>query len=75
MPIKRWHGGKIALIWVVAIVLGGVLFLPGVVLADEVNETLGGVVAFGGPLGLFVLCVGLTWSWLSGREEASRKRG
>ena len=74
MSIKDWHGGKVVLIWVFALIAISVLL--------ELSVDLG-VRSRGGSIMVLIVCltglallVGafltplvLTWKWLSGKES------
>lgn len=69
MGIKDWHGGKIALIWVIA----PIVILVLVATADEfANDGVSFLVKALLVLALtavFTTPFVLTWKWLSGKES------
>lgn len=62
-PHAKWHGGKLLILWLFAALSLRLAYQ----LADE--EWLP-VIVLGGGVG-FVLCVAVTWTWLSARETST----
>ena len=70
MSIKDWHGGKIALIWVIALIVVFVLLNLLTTMAAPQEESAFLILA----LSLLALLAGasltpcvITWKWLSGK--------
>lgn len=75
MPVRRWHIGKLVLLWawgavLILLALAGVQAVP----SNEASWTLLGwllvFLAVAVPVGLSVI----TWIWLGGREDSGQQR-
>jgi hypothetical protein len=61
-PHARWHWGKLLLLWLALLAMLRISYEQ-----TEYDWTI--VSVFGGAAGL-VVCLALTWTWLSAREQA-----
>ena len=67
MNVRRWHWGKIAILWawggtIVALLLTNFLSSP----ADQ--TPVSSIVSFAGSVALLVGLTVVTWKWLGGKE-------
>ena len=72
MPIKKWHPGKIALLWVWGLVLIWLALralgkTPSA--ADNLLGMLSGITLIAAIIGIPVILSVVTWKWLSGKEQ------
>ena len=76
LAIESWHGGKVVLVWIMAFVIGLILWLA--VVGTEWDSILGMsegtwiamiVALFVVLIVMFFSVVALTWRWFSGREK------
>jgi hypothetical protein len=68
MRIKKWHFGKLIILWSWGGLLAALsltLFLSGPVSASPVLHLL----SFGATFAILVTLSAITWHWLSGKEE------
>jgi hypothetical protein len=73
--VPIWHGGKIALIWPISIIglfLSLWLYYLAVAEGYPMSAILDGV-AFGNLIAFGLAPFALTWTWLSGKEEAGSR--
>jgi hypothetical protein len=67
VSIRRWHWGKIVIVWAWGGVLVGLL-LTNFLSSPATQSPARSTVTFLGSLGILVALTALTWTWLGGRE-------
>jgi hypothetical protein len=65
MAIRKWHVGKIALLWAWGIVL--CVMLIQVILRTA--NFVPGFILIAAGLAILVTLSGITWKWLGGKEQ------
>jgi len=67
VSIRRWHWGKIAILWAWGSVLVG-LFLTNFLSSPATQSPARSTVTFVGSLVILIALTTVTWVWLGGRE-------
>lgn len=73
MDIRRWHWGKIVMLWA----WGGTasaLLLTRFVLVEVQDAPLVSLLALGGFLAILLALSVVTWQWLGGKESKEKAR-
>jgi len=65
VAIKKWHVGKIVIVWVVDVLV----LIWAIAVPDDMRKD-----AMGIWLALSVAAAVITWRWFSGREQTGPKR-
>ena len=65
MAIKKWHTGKIALLWAWGIALCVVL----IQIISRTTNFVPGFILIGALLAILVTLSVITWKWLGGKEQ------
>ncbi len=66
MAVRNWHGGKVALVWLMALIA---TFFMGALIGEVTGDD--DSVLFALIVSPFVVAIVLTWRWLSGREQSA----
>jgi len=69
MDIRRWHWGKVVMLWAWGGTVSALLLTR--FLSAEVEEApMVSLLALGGSLALLLALSAVTWQWLGGKEKA-----
>lgn len=67
MSVRRWHWGKIAILWAWGGMIVALLFTN--FLSSPADQTpVRSIVSFVGGIGLLIGLTAVTWRWLGGKE-------
>jgi len=76
MPIRRWHYGKLVLLWAWGVVLiaAALKALEGIGDPQESLMIIVGYLVMAGVVAIAVALSVITWRWLSGKEVTRHER-
>jgi hypothetical protein len=69
VSVRRWHWGKIVIVWAWGGVIAGLLFTN--FLASPADQSpVRSIVSFAGGIAILAGLTAVTWRWLGGKEGA-----